>query len=126
MALGQALGGSQYQGPYCASKHAALGLVRSAALDHARDGIRVNAVCPGYTQTKMLSTTEAFIGGDARAQMESTVPLDRYGRPSEMRRPWPGCWGRRASYVTGEHLVVDGGIQAAAAGFMPPAGARGA
>lgn len=117
---GQGLGGSQLQAPYSASKHGVLGLVRSAALDHARDNIRINAVCPGFTETGMLTSAEAFIGGDARSRLESSVPLGRYGRPSEIAAAVAWLLGPDSSYVTGEHLVVDGGVEAGAAGFTDP------
>lgn len=121
---GLGLGGGQLWGPYSASKHAVLGLIRSAALDHAHHGIRVNAICPGFTDTAMLRPTEDMVApGDreaAEAALTSIVPLGRYGRPSEPAALVAWLLSDESSYVTGAHLSIDGGVEGAAAGYSPP------
>jgi NAD(P)-dependent dehydrogenase (short-subunit alcohol dehydrogenase family) len=121
---GLGLRGGQLWGPYAASKHAALGLVRSAALEAARDGIRINAVCPGYTDTAMLAPTEEVVGGGdrgaARALLENTVPLGRYADPSETAALVVWLLSDESSYSTGGYFTVDGGVDAAAAGYFSP------
>ena len=79
--------GGQMYATYTASKHALLGLVRSVALEVARDGVRINAACPGYVDTRLMRLAEDAIGGvraAARAAMEAGIPLGRYGQPDEM------------------------------------------
>jgi 3alpha(or 20beta)-hydroxysteroid dehydrogenase len=121
---GLGLRGGQLWGPYAASKHAVLGLVRSAALEVARDGIRINAVCPGFIDTAMVVPTEEVVGhGDrqaARHALENSVPLGRYGDPSETAALVAWLLSDESSYSTGAYFSVDGGIDAAAAGFVAP------
>lgn len=101
--------GFRYGSAYAASKHGVIGLTRSAALEYARRNIRVNAVCPGFTDTPMVSAI-----GDFNPQfMESTlklVPMRRLGLPEETARAilWLCC--DDSSFVTGHALAVDGGI----------------
>jgi NAD(P)-dependent dehydrogenase (short-subunit alcohol dehydrogenase family) len=121
---GLGLRGGQLWGPYAASKHAVLGLVRSAALEAARDGIRINAICPGFIDTAMVVPTEEVVGhGDreaARHALESSVPIGRYGDPSETAALVAWLLSDESSYSTGAHFSIDGGVDAAAAGFVPP------
>jgi NAD(P)-dependent dehydrogenase (short-subunit alcohol dehydrogenase family) len=123
---GLGLRGGQLWGPYSASKHAVLGLVRSAALEAARDGVRVNAVCPGFTDTAMVVPTEQAVGhGDrvaARHLLENSVPLGRYGDPRETAALVAWLLSDESSYTTGGFFTIDGGVDAAAAGFVPPDG----
>jgi NAD(P)-dependent dehydrogenase (short-subunit alcohol dehydrogenase family) len=118
--------GGQMLAPYSASKHAVLGLMRSAALEGARDGVRVNAICPGVIDTAMMRRTEdAFGAGDraaARAVLENTIPVGRYGRPAETAACVAWLLSDESSYCTGGYFTVDGGVDAAAAGYMAPAG----
>jgi NAD(P)-dependent dehydrogenase (short-subunit alcohol dehydrogenase family) len=93
---------------YCASKAGLLGLVRSLAVGLAGDGIRVNAVCPGYVDTAM--TAPVLARPDARARMEQRVPLGRIATPDEIARVVRFLLSDDASYVTGAELVVDGGL----------------
>jgi NAD(P)-dependent dehydrogenase (short-subunit alcohol dehydrogenase family) len=123
---GLGLRGGQLWSAYAASKHSVLGLMRSAALEAARDGIRINAVCPGYTDTSMLAPTEEVVGhgdrGAARALLENTVPLGRYADPSETAAMVAWLLSDESSYSTGGYFTVDGGVDAAAAGYFPPEG----
>jgi len=93
---------------YTASKHAILGLTKNAANAHAENGIRVNAVVPGYTETDMMSSlTEDTLD---RAELESRVPQGRFALPEEVARVVTWLCSDGASYVTGERIRVDGGL----------------
>jgi NAD(P)-dependent dehydrogenase (short-subunit alcohol dehydrogenase family) len=94
--------------PYCASKHGVLGLTKTAALENARTGVRVNAVCPGSTDTPMLRS--AMEGSpDVEKLVLSSVPGGRLGRPEEIAEAAVWLCSDRASFVTGESMLVDGG-----------------
>ncbi len=105
--------GGQMYATYTATKHAILGLTRSVALEVARDGIRVNAVGPGYVDTHLMRLAEDAIGGErtaARAAMESGIPLGRYGRPAEIAAMAAWLVSDDAAYATGGHFPVDAGV----------------
>ena len=93
---------------YVAAKHAVLGLTKTAALEYADQGIRVNAVCPGVIRTPM---TEFFIDGDPEAEKAAVArhPMGRLGEPREIGDAVVWLCSDRASFVTGHPLVVDGG-----------------
>jgi len=96
---------------YAASKHAVEGLTRSAALEGAAAGVRVNAVAPGPVATPML---DRFTGGDEAAKSGSlaTIPARRAGTPEEIARTIVFLAGDQARYLTGQSLAVDGGYLA--------------
>ena len=96
---------------YVTSKHAVIGLTRSAALEYARRGVRVNAVCPGTVRTPMLA---AFAGSDeALDKMGRTAPIGRLGTPEEIAEAITWLCGDASSFVTGAVLEADGGVAAA-------------
>ena len=103
-------GGTGRQTAYTASKHGVIGLMKAAARDYARKGIRVNAVCPGVIDTTMMHGLDR--GGDpaTRAKMESWVPMNRYGEPSEVGQVVSFLCSNAASYITGQAIPVDGGV----------------
>jgi NAD(P)-dependent dehydrogenase (short-subunit alcohol dehydrogenase family) len=96
---------------YVASKHGVVGLTKSVALEFARKGIRVNAVCPGSVRTPML---EGFTGGDEAALqgMGKMQPIGRLGTPDEIAEAIAWLCSDAASFVTGVALPVDGGVMA--------------
>ncbi|MFI5345970.1 MAG: glucose 1-dehydrogenase [Elusimicrobiota bacterium] len=93
---------------YTASKHGVLGLTKTAALEYAKAGIRVNAVCPGVIQTPMI---DRFTKGDpkAYAQLLAGEPVARLGTPEEIAEAVLWLCSDSASFVTGHPLVADGG-----------------
>jgi NAD(P)-dependent dehydrogenase (short-subunit alcohol dehydrogenase family) len=96
---------------YSASKHAVEGLTKSAALEAAEYGVRVNAVAPGPTDTDML--TRIVGGAERKAALQAGVPLKRLGEPSEVANAIVFLASGQASYVTGQILAVNGGKTAA-------------
>ena len=99
---------------YAASKGGVLNLARALALDHARDNIRVNALCPGAVETPLL--LRQFKGQDgpqgSLADLAALHPLGRLGQPAEIAAAALFLASDEASFVTGSALVVDGGYLA--------------
>ena len=102
--------------PYVASKHAVLGLTRSAALEVARKGVRVNAVCPGQVDTELLRSIEAGEAGDdageLRRKRTAGIPMGRYAEPREIADVMVWLASDMASHVTGQAIDVNGGSHA--------------
>jgi NAD(P)-dependent dehydrogenase (short-subunit alcohol dehydrogenase family) len=96
---------------YSASKHAVIGLTKSAALEVAREGIRVNAVCPGSVRTPML---RGFVGGDEELleKMGRRAPMGRLGEPGEIAEAVVWLLSDASGFVTGNALSPDGGVAA--------------
>ncbi|MCW2947725.1 MAG: 3-oxoacyl-ACP reductase [Actinoallomurus sp.] len=98
---------------YCASKHGVVGLTKSAALDYAQLGIRINAVCPGPISTPLLdklATDAGAMGSTMRKEVEESVPMGRLGRANEVAAAIAWLCSATASFVTGAALPVDGGF----------------
>ena len=100
-------------GPYTASKHAVMGLTKTAALEVARKGIRVNAVCPGPVDTEMLREIEASQAtGSAeqlRAQRTASIPDGRYADPVEVANLMLYLASDLSSHITGQGIQINGG-----------------
>jgi meso-butanediol dehydrogenase / (S,S)-butanediol dehydrogenase / diacetyl reductase len=102
---------------YCASKGAVIQITRCMALDHARDNIRVNSVCPGEIHTRMVDDILAKRGGnlaDNLRDLAAGIPMRRLAHPTEVARCVHFLASDLASYVTGATLSVDGGNDATA------------
>jgi NAD(P)-dependent dehydrogenase (short-subunit alcohol dehydrogenase family) len=93
---------------YCASKHGVLGLTKTAAVENARSGVRVNAILPGSTDTPMLQAAMAQ-DPKLRKLIESSSPAGRLGLPHEIAEAAVWLCSERASFVNGESMLVDGG-----------------
>ena len=104
------LAGDYGMGAYNASKGAVINYTRSLALDCARDGIRVNALCPGLIETAISAATLAR--GDDRAAWIAPIPLGRTGTPEEMASVVAFLASDDAAYVTGSIVTADGGVTA--------------
>ena len=96
---------------YVASKHGIAGLTKTAALEYAEQGIRVNAVCPGVIHTPMI---DRIVSGDAEAEAQFTAlePVGRMGSPAEVAQAVLWICSDAASFVTGLAMAVDGGFVA--------------
>jgi NAD(P)-dependent dehydrogenase (short-subunit alcohol dehydrogenase family) len=94
--------------PYVASKHGVVGLTKTAALEYATSGIRVNAVCPGLIQTPMVDRLEAASPGVIAALL-AVKPMGRLGTPDEVAAAVLWLCSDAASFTTGHALTIDGG-----------------
>ena len=104
--------GSQRLSAYIASKHGVVGLTKAAALEYARDGIRVNAVCPGIIETPMIRRLIAGRDDDFAANIPTRQPIGRLGTPEEIAESVAWLCSDASSLVTGLAMAVDGGITA--------------
>ncbi len=110
-ASGWGLVGGRNAVSYCASKGAVVNMTRAMALDHGAQGIRVNCICPGDTDTGMLRHEARQLGADEEVFLAEAAdrPLGRVGRPEEIAQAVLYLASDASSFVTGTALVVDGG-----------------
>ena len=102
--------GSAGSATYCASKHGVLGLTKSAALETAKNGIRVNAICPAVIETPM---GERLFGAPEMKKFSIGLhPIGRFGQPTEVAEAVLWMCSDRASFMTGQSLILDGGFLA--------------
>lgn len=102
--------GAPQRGTYHAAKHGVLGLTKSAALEYAAQGIRINAICPGLIWTPMADQMAASGQAEALDAMVKSVPMGRCGRAEEIADAVLWLCSEAASYVTGQSISVDGGF----------------
>jgi NAD(P)-dependent dehydrogenase (short-subunit alcohol dehydrogenase family) len=95
---------------YCATKHGVVGLTKSAALDYIKDGIRINAVCPGGTRTAVLA--EWFKDPEVERTANAATPIGRMADPAEIARTVLFLASEEASFMVGHALLADGGLTA--------------
>lgn len=110
------LKGTPRIGPYIASKHAVVGLMKTAALEGAAHGIRVNTINPAPIATRMIQSLEQQWAPNApekiKARMETGVPMHRYGTPEEVARLALFLASDESSYCSGTSFPIDGGMSA--------------
>lgn len=101
---------------YVTSKFAIIGMTRSAAVENAPLGIRVNAICPAMINTRMMRSVEQGMGGEeaaqAKAAFEQAIPMGRYGEVDEISNLVMFLASEKASFITGVFLPIDGGFTA--------------
>ena len=102
--------GAAGAGVYCASKHGVIGLTRTAALEYARSGIRINAVCPAVIETAMAD--RAFADPQANKRVLALHPIGRFGKPMEVAEAVLWLCSSKSSFMTGHYMVLDGGMLA--------------
>jgi NAD(P)-dependent dehydrogenase (short-subunit alcohol dehydrogenase family) len=102
------LAGLPYASAYVASKHGVVGITKTAALEYARQGIRVNCVCPGYIETPM--TAAGRNDPQRLALMLASEPMGRLGKPEEVAEAVVWLCSDAASFVTGHTMTIDGGL----------------
>jgi NAD(P)-dependent dehydrogenase (short-subunit alcohol dehydrogenase family) len=107
---GAGLIGFPLSSAYCASKHAVVGLTKSAAIDYAARNVRINCICPGVIETKMVDALLA--GNEAKAAITAGHPIGRIGQPSEIADAALWLSSPRSSFVVGASISVDGGFTA--------------
>jgi len=103
--------------PYVASKHAVLGLTKSAAVEYGKYGIRVNAVSAGAIRTQLL--LDVLGSREALDDLGAAHPLRRIGTPEEVAETVVWLFSGSSSYVTGQSIVLDGGLTAQRPGVAP-------
>lgn len=104
------LGGTPTLSPYGASKAAVVSLTRSLAMEWGPKNVRVNALCPGWTATDL--NRNLWENEDMSRMMTANVPMARWGKPEEMAGPALWLGSDASSFVTGQTIVVDGGLTA--------------
>jgi NAD(P)-dependent dehydrogenase (short-subunit alcohol dehydrogenase family) len=101
---------------YTVSKHAVLGLARTAAAEAAPHGVRVNCICPGPIETPLMDRSERLVNSDdpmaERRRFIEGTPVGRYGSPGEVARAVAFLLSPDVPYLTGSALTIDGGISA--------------
>jgi NAD(P)-dependent dehydrogenase (short-subunit alcohol dehydrogenase family) len=101
--------GIPQQSIYSTSKHAVLGMTKSAALEYAKSGIRINAIAPGLVETEMVDRV-AEGNKQIIESLKSRTPIGRIGDPQEIANAVVWLLSDKASFVLGHTLLVDGGI----------------
>ena len=103
------IGGAPKNTAYCAAKHAVVGMTRTAAVEYARKNVRINAICPYFSLTPLVTETNL---NERRAQFESAVPMKRLAEPDEVVSAILAIASPLNSFMTGQAISVDGGVSA--------------
>ena len=98
-------------GPYSASKHAVLGLTKTAALEYVRHNIRINAICPVYTHSSMVDDLINSAPG-MEERMRRVIPIGRFGQPEEIAQAILWLCSDENAFCTGQAIQMDGGLTA--------------
>jgi 3-oxoacyl-[acyl-carrier protein] reductase len=93
---------------YSASKHAVIGMTKTVAIEYAKKGIRVNAVCPGFTQTAMLDTADS--DEQYKEMLKFATPMKRFGEATEIAEAILFLASDKNSFMTGQCIILDGGL----------------
>jgi len=104
------LAGDYHFAAYNTAKAGVINLTKAAAIDHAREGIRINAICPGPVATPIIAAIDAFQG--VREDWSDRVPIGRFAQPEEIANVVAFLASADASYMTGAIINVDGGLTA--------------
>ena len=94
---------------YAASKFAVVGMTKAAALEYGRKNIRINAICPGYTQSALLESMFRF-KPELEEGLKKMIPFKRYGKASEIADAAVWLASEKSSYITGQTITLDGGL----------------
>jgi NAD(P)-dependent dehydrogenase (short-subunit alcohol dehydrogenase family) len=105
------LGGAPKGGAYVAAKHAVAGLTKTAAVEYARYGVQVNAICPFFSPTNIMNI-DGLLSDDDRAMLARGTPMKRLGDPQEMVNVMTLLLSPGNSYMNGQMIAVDGGVTA--------------
>lgn len=101
---------------YITSKHAVIGIMRTAALELGKRNVRVNCVNPGSVDNRMMRSLEDGVnpghGDDVKKAYEATIPLGRYATPEDISHMVCFLFSDKASYANGQTFVIDGGMKA--------------
>jgi NAD(P)-dependent dehydrogenase (short-subunit alcohol dehydrogenase family) len=110
------LGGTLGAAAYSASRHGIIGLTKTAAIEYAKTGIRVNVICPGMIDTPMLERVIKGINPEnpeaVKSHLEQSIPLGKTGSPRDIAEAAYFLSSENAKYITGHTLIVDGGLTA--------------
>ena len=108
------LRGAQGSAVYSACKHGIIGLTQSAALECVESNVRVNAICPGIIETPGMEKTFSKVPGFKLEEVKqwgiNQIPMQRFGNPEEVAEAVAWLCSDAASYITGEHINVNGGV----------------
>jgi NAD(P)-dependent dehydrogenase (short-subunit alcohol dehydrogenase family) len=108
---GAGIRGLAYQSAYSTSKHAIIGLTRTAAVEYAKKGVRINAICPGFIDTgltRIVLTKKPHL----EEKYKKLVPMGRFGREEEVAEAAVWLLSDASSFITGQAIVIDGGASA--------------
>jgi len=108
---GAGIRGLAYQSAYSTSKHALIGLTRTAAVEYAKKGVRINAICPGFIDTgltRVVLTKKPHL----EEKYKKLVPMGRFGREEEVAEAAVWLLSDASSFITGQAIVIDGGASA--------------